>query len=281
MTQIWLKSDFKVTQKWLKSDSKVTKKWLKSDSKVTQNKLRPKVTQKWVTSNSKVTWKWLKSDSQVTQKWLKSASKVTQNKFRPKVICPDRNSLSTVLTAVYMFISNLILLNILIAIFTDTYKNVSTNIRKVWTNGRYDVILEDYHYMPFGPIIGGILQFGLILWFLFCGIIRTLPYLVELIKSARSDLIKPIFFNKVSKYETLYYYSPFYSQAGGYWKSAFENEIFLVSTNFFSWILISKMDVKMNLRIITKNLAADSKKESSLKIDFRADWTHESIPTAW
>ena len=39
-------------------------------------------------------------------------------------------------------------------------------------------------------------------------------------------------------------------------KSAFENEIFLVS-NFFSWILISKMDVKMNLGIITKNRAAD------------------------
>ena len=28
---------------------------------------------------------------------------------------------------------------------------------------------------------------------------------------------------------------------------------------FFSWILILKMDVKMNLRIITKNHAADSK----------------------
>ena len=37
----------------------------------------------------------------------------------------------------------------------------------------------------------------------------------------------------------------------------------------------------MNLRIITKNLAADSKIGSLLKIDFRADWTHESYPTAW
>ena len=37
----------------------------------------------------------------------------------------------------------------------------------------------------------------------------------------------------------------------------------------------------MNLRIITKNLAADSKIGSSLKIDFRADCTHESNPTAW
>ena len=41
------------------------------------------------------------------------------------------------------------------------------------------------------------------------------------------------------------------------------------------------MDVKMNLRIITKNHAADSEIDSPLKIDFRADWTHESIPTAW
>ena len=36
----------------------------------------------------------------------------------------------------------------------------------------------------------------------------------------------------------------------------------------------------MNLWIITKNHAADSKKRN-LKIDFRADWTHEYIPTAW
>ena len=38
---------------------------------------------------------------------------------------------------------------------------------------------------------------------------------------------------------------------------------------------------KMNLRIITKNHAAESKIASAFKIDFRADWTHESIPTAW
>ena len=36
----------------------------------------------------------------------------------------------------------------------------------------------------------------------------------------------------------------------------------------------------MNLRIITKNHAADSKIGSPLKIGFRADRTHESIPTA-
>ena len=37
----------------------------------------------------------------------------------------------------------------------------------------------------------------------------------------------------------------------------------------------------MNLRIKTKNYAADSKIGIRLKIDLRADWTHESNPTAW
>ena len=41
------------------------------------------------------------------------------------------------------------------------------------------------------------------------------------------------------------------------------------------------MNVKMNLRVITKNLAADSKIGSPLKIDIRADSTHEFNPTAW
>ena len=37
----------------------------------------------------------------------------------------------------------------------------------------------------------------------------------------------------------------------------------------------------MNLRIITKNHAPDSKIGSTLIIDFKADWTHEFNPTAW
>ena len=41
------------------------------------------------------------------------------------------------------------------------------------------------------------------------------------------------------------------------------------------------MDVKMNLRIIMKNYAADEKIGYPLKIDFRADWTHKFNPTAW
>ena len=45
---------------------------------------------------------------------------------------------------------------------------------------------------------------------------------------------------------------------------------------FFSWILISKMDVKMNLKIITNNHPADSKIGFPLQVDFRVDSTHES-----
>ena len=52
---------------------------------------------------------------------------------------------------------------------------------------------------------------------------------------------------------------------------------FLMSRNFFSWIWTLKID----FRIITKNHAADSKIGSGRKIDFRADRTHESHPTAW
>ena len=37
----------------------------------------------------------------------------------------------------------------------------------------------------------------------------------------------------------------------------------------------------MYFRIITKNRAVDSKIGSTRKIDFRADGTHESHPTAW
>ena len=41
------------------------------------------------------------------------------------------------------------------------------------------------------------------------------------------------------------------------------------------------MGVKINFRIIMKNHAALSKIGPLHKIDFRADETHESHPTAW
>ena len=50
---------------------------------------------------------------------------------------------------------------------------------------------------------------------------------------------------------------------------------------FFPSIMISSIGVKMKFRIKTKSHGADSKKRSPKKIDFSADGTHESNPTAW
>ena len=42
--------------------------------------------------------------------------------------------------------------------------------------------------------------------------------------------------------------------------SGFENKIFLVSRNLFARILISKIGIKLNLKIITKSHEADPEK---------------------
>ena len=49
---------------------------------------------------------------------------------------------------------------------------------------------------------------------------------------------------------------------------------------FFSWIFDFKNGCKNEFSDTNENLAADSKIGPPLKIDFRADWTHESDPTA-
>ena len=67
----------------------------------------------------------------------------------------------------------------------------------------------------------------------------------------------------------------------GLWKSDFENEIFLMSRNFFAWILISKMSVKMNVKITRKNHEADPEirflRKSILKSNARAT----AMPPTW
>ena len=53
------------------------------------------------------------------------------------------------------------------------------------------------------------------------------------------------------------------------WKSGFEKKVILAAKNFILEILISKMGIKMNLRIITKNYAADPEKGFLVKSIFR------------
>ena len=65
------------------------------------------------------------------------------------------------------------------------------------------------------------------------------------------------------------------------WKSAFENEIISVSGNFISRILISKISVKRNLRIISKNHAADPEIGFPTKSISRPYGRATDMPTAW
>ena len=64
-------------------------------------------------------------------------------------------------------------------------------------------------------------------------------------------------------------------------KKDFEKEIFLVSSNFFAWILISKIDVKVNLRIITKYHEADSKIGFLTKSISKPYGRATAMPPAW
>ena len=63
--------------------------------------------------------------------------------------------------------------------------------------------------------------------------------------------------------------------------SAFGNEIFLVPKNFLSKMFISKMSVKINLRIITKNHAADSEIWFLTKSISKPYGHAIALPTAW
>ena len=56
--------------------------------------------------------------------------------------------------------------------------------------------------------------------------------------------------------------------------------IFLV-LRIFLWILISKMGVKINLRIITKKSYSWSRNRVSQKIDFKAVWPRGAMPKPW
>ena len=56
--------------------------------------------------------------------------------------CPDKSIRSSILVAGYMIVSNLILVNTLIAIFSNTYQRIIDSSVTEWSWHRYDMILE-------------------------------------------------------------------------------------------------------------------------------------------
>ena len=101
-------------------------------------------------------------------------------------------------------------------------------------------------------------------------------YTTEVLQHCEHYLLAPIIINKFKLTPKL----------SGWFVTSFldknkEKIIDKIREKFFSWILISKIGVKMNFRILTKNHAADSKIGLPQKMDFRAARTHESNSTAW
>ena len=65
--------------------------------------------------------------------------------FRPKIMnhSKEKTWLSTILLAFYLLVANILLLNMLIAIFTNTYSLISSS-REIWIKRRLELILGKF-----------------------------------------------------------------------------------------------------------------------------------------
>ncbi|XP_061196286.1 transient receptor potential cation channel subfamily M member-like 2 [Saccostrea echinata] len=68
--------------------------------------------------------------------------------------CPEKNALVVLLMVVYMLLTNILLVNLLIAMFSDTFQKVQDNSEKVWRYHRYSLVYEFYERPAlFPPLI--------------------------------------------------------------------------------------------------------------------------------
>lgn len=65
--------------------------------------------------------------------------------------CPRKSWLAIILFAVYMIITNVLLLNLLIAMFSYTFEKVQENSEKVWRYYRYNLIYEYFDRPTLAP----------------------------------------------------------------------------------------------------------------------------------
>ncbi|KAI0222453.1 Transient receptor potential cation channel subfamily M member-like 2 [Lamellibrachia satsuma] len=65
--------------------------------------------------------------------------------------CPEKSWLAIILFAVYMIMSNVLLLNLLVAMFSYTFERVQGNSEKVWRFYRYSLIHEYFDRPTFAP----------------------------------------------------------------------------------------------------------------------------------
>ena len=65
--------------------------------------------------------------------------------------CPNKHKMVEVLQALYMLIANVLLLNLLIALFSNTFTTIQANAEKYWKFQRYSLIREYYYRPSFVP----------------------------------------------------------------------------------------------------------------------------------
>jgi len=102
-------------------------------------------------------------------------------------LCPEHHILSTILLLVYLIFVNILLFNMLIALFTNTYQRIQNKSRIIWANDRFEMVMSSTHALPFS-ILNPIAQLFLFVW----AIIATPIAMVLSIKSGFkwSDLVR-------------------------------------------------------------------------------------------
>ena len=67
---------------------------------------------------------------------------------------------------VYLIFVNILLFNMLIALFTNTYQRIQNQSRIIWANDRFEMVMSSTHALPFS-ILNPIAQILLFIWAIF------------------------------------------------------------------------------------------------------------------
>lgn len=65
----------------------------------------------------------------------------TNNELHRRTQCPERSFMTMIILAFYMMVSNIVLLNMLIALFSNTYDEIKAKSKIIWAGMRYETII--------------------------------------------------------------------------------------------------------------------------------------------
>ena len=75
----------------------------------------------------------------------------------------EQHVLSTIVMLVYLIFINILLFNMLIALFTNTYQRIQDKSRTIWANDRFEMVMSSTHALPFS-ILNPVAQLFLFIW---------------------------------------------------------------------------------------------------------------------